>query len=210
MRARPFPDLGSSVFNRKLYEMIKEGRRVSEIREELSVAPSDLRAAVMVMKRLGIPVVRKGPSYSLGSINHKEVMLRSYTDLLTASIQATKVLRFIYGEGVKFLWPNKVVLNGKVIAELNGPSLKVGGEVDEWLEGAIKLRSYYALKNRRVSEVVRTANLILYKDPVMIKTANDTFKTNIERVNIEGEALTKVGKLRPDEVSEVVPHDELE
>jgi len=184
--------------------MIKEGRKVSEIRDELGLRPSDLRARVMVLKRMGLPIFRKGTQYILKESVKKDVIIKSHFDLLTAAVQATKVLRFIYGEEVRFLWPSKVTLDKEVIATLEGPVLTVNGP-DEWLTGAITLRTYDAMRRRRLSEVLRTANLLLYKDPVKILTDNGTLKERILGVDIEGHARTSKGKLSPDEVRDVWP-----
>ncbi|UXD21995.1 hypothetical protein IPA_00660 [Ignicoccus pacificus DSM 13166] len=189
----------------KVYEMLKSGMRVSDIRKELNIGTSDLRSTIIILKKLGIPLMRKGDRYVVNPISNPPVPVRSYHDVLTASVQATKVLRFLYGEDVNFLWPNKVVKGNEVIASIEGPPLRVRGSLDEAIAEAIVYRTRHALRKRRLSELVRTANILLYKGNVELVLDSGALVTKIKNIDIEGNANTELGKISFEKVKEVRP-----
>jgi len=187
----------------KIYEMLKEGKSIEEIRKELGLRASELRSLIVLLKRLGIPLYRRGDKYVVGSLEVAPISAISFHDVLTASIQATKVLRFLYGEDVKFLWPNAVVKGHEVVARIKGPELRIEGKLDKTLSSAVLYRTRQVMRSRRLGELVRAANILLYRDYVEIITEYGVVLTRLKNINIEGNAVTEEGMLSYRSVKEV-------
>ena len=189
--------------NLRLYEMVREGKEIKEIREELELMPSDLRALIILMKRMGLNVKRERGRYFLGEPIKMNVILRSPLEKVVATLQATKVLRFLYGEKVTMVWPNAVALGDEIIAEVRGPALEVNG-VDEHLEAVIVKRTRDALRAKKFGEVIRDANFLLYdKAYGLILKGGEEIKTKVNSVNIYGNAKTESGEIRAESVETV-------
>lgn len=181
--------------------MMKEGWKVDEVRKELDLLPSDLRALVMVFKRMGIGVHRSNGKFIIRELPKQEVILRTPVDLVMATVQATKILRFIYGENVTLVWPNAVALGKDVIAKVEGPSLRVKG-LDKYLEGAIIKQTRDSLRRKKLGETMRIANVMLYKDQYKFFLKNgEAVKARVELVNLSGRARTSIGELRVEDVN---------
>ncbi len=179
----------------KLYKMIKEGRRVEDVRDELKISPSDLRALVILLKRMGLNVSRQGNKYVLREPQAQVVTLRSPVETLIATVQATKVLRFLHGEEVKMLWPNAVALKGEIIARVEAPTLRVSG-VDPYIEAAVIKQVRDALRRKKIGEAVKTANELLYAEPYEIILNDGTeIRTKVLGVNVHGNARTEMGEI---------------
>jgi len=185
-----------------LLKLISEGKRISELRSSLQMSPSELRSAVKSLKALGIPLKRVGDFYTIESREVPEPKLRDSLDVLVASKEAVKTLRFVLGEDVYYLWPNKVLKGRDVILELRPEGVE--HSLPPYLYSATLYRISRSLSRRKLPEVVRSLNALLYRGNVSVHTKRGgVYAGPLVNVDIRGRGKVGERKIAIEEVEDV-------
>jgi len=192
------------MWTQRLLEEIESKKDVGSILKSLNLSRSELRAAIKTLKQLGVPVVRKSRGYELGVAEVPPIRVRNVGDVLTVAKEVTKVLRFIYGENVKYLWPNKVVRGSETLLKISEGGLE--HKLPPYAYVAVVTRASQALKRRRMPEVVSSLNALLYKSPVEIRLkSGKVLRGRISNVDIYGKAYVNEAVLEAESVEDVFP-----
>jgi len=192
------------MWTQRLLEEIESRKDVASILKSMNLSRSELRAAIKTLKQLGVPVVRKGRSYELGDAEVPPIKVKNVSDILTVAKEVTKVLRFIYGEDVKYLWPNKVVYGSETLLKISEGGLE--HKLPSYAYVAAARRASQALRRRKMPEVVSSLNALLYKSPVEIRLKDGkALRGRISNVDIYGKAYVGEAVMEAENVEDVTP-----
>jgi len=199
------PDGRTKLWTLKVLEGIEREAEIERIKESLHLSDHELRAAIRTLKALGLPIVRKGKRYHF--VQEGEVSAPKCKDIVETMIAAkeiTKVLRFIYGEEVRYLWPNKVLKEKEVLVEITEEG--INHKLPHYLSGVVARRAASSLKRRRLPEVVRALNAMLYKGEILLEL-NDGRSVVGTPSNVDVKGRIKIGGVAYEakDVKSVIP-----
>jgi len=193
------------VWASEILRRIEVKEDIASIRRDLNLNEYEFRAAIRTLKSLGLPLVRRGKYYEIVEREPQRLSYKGVVDLLIVMKETVKVLRFLYGDDVRYLWPNKALKGKEVLMEVSED--EVFHNLPSYVYSLITVRANASLKRRRrFSEVIKTLNALLYAEEVSVRLKRgDVLNGKMTNIDIGGYARMGALRLSPEEVEEVLP-----